>query len=66
MPKQILPLKKTPSATKPLNQNNMVKPSSPSTAHLTVGWSTRCLYFDVEVAMMGMRARMLHAGAKMR
>jgi hypothetical protein len=41
MPKQILPLKNTASATNPLSQNNMVKPSKPNNAHRTLGFFAR-------------------------
>jgi hypothetical protein len=66
MPKQILPLKNTARATNPLNQNNIVNPSSPNSAHRTLGLSARCENLGSEVRSKGMSERIVHAGAKMR
>lgn len=67
MPKHILPLKNTANATNPLNQNNIVKPSSPSSAHFTLALSLKLSNFGTSWRRSkGTRERRDHEGAKMR
>jgi hypothetical protein len=65
VPKQILPLKNTARATNPPNQNSIVNASSPKIPHLTTELSCKWLNL-MGIRTIGMSARILHAGAKMR
>jgi hypothetical protein len=65
VPKQILPLRNTASATNPANQYIIVNPSRASNPHCEVFDERRCENLS-GTRMRALRARMDHEGAKMR